>query len=227
MRNPKIAAVVVLAAGLVAMQAGASSLVRLDYVGGSTAAGGTGGTAIAANPGDLLSFDVSVEVDAIGLCLIHFDMEWVDDANSALVSATWATGSVFTSFAPFTSAVLNMPTAPTVSGGTGLISNIGWTPSSPTGPFSVSTNVFLGTVVFHVKADLPQVVQTGFFDANFAVALDASLALITPDFTSFTTNPVMASRVPSLGAPGMALLWALLALVGWWALRGQQQRRCL
>ena len=151
----------------------------------------------------------------------------VNGANSALVSATWATGTIFTSFAPFTSANLNVPTAASVSGGTGLISNIGWTPSSPTGPFSVSTNVFLGTVVFHVKTDLPQVVQTGFFDANFAVALDASLALITPDFTSFTTNPVMASRVPSLGAPGMALLWALLALVGWWTLRGQQQRRCL
>jgi hypothetical protein len=214
MRILKITALVVLACGFIASQANAASTVRLDYTGGSSVTGGTGGTAIVANASDLLSFDISVDVDAAGVATLAFGLSWFDDANSDLVGTTWAAGTVFSSFAPVTSANLTAPTAPSVNGGTGVISNIGWVPSSPTGPFITSTNVFLGTVVFHVQTTLANVAGTGFFDANFAIASDGALNLITPNFSVFTTNPVPE--------PGLATLMGL-GLLGL-ALAGRKQR---
>ena len=78
---------------LVVSQANAVTTVRLDYIGGSTAAGGTGGTSIDANASDLLSFDVSVEVDAAGVATLAFGLSWFDDANSDLIARTWETGT--------------------------------------------------------------------------------------------------------------------------------------
>jgi hypothetical protein len=84
-----------------------------------------------------------------------------------------------------------------------MISLIGFMSTSVSGPFVVSTNVFLGTVVFHVQNSGTQIMQTGFFDPNFVIAEDASLAVFTPDFSIFVTNPVPEPGVATLMAVGL------------------------
>jgi hypothetical protein len=209
MRILKITAIVALACGFFATQAGAITDVRLTYTGGSTAAGGSGGSVIDANASDLLSFDLSVQVDAAGIATLAFGLSWFDDSNSDLIAANWATGTKFTSFVPVTSIILNIPVDQGVTGNTGVITNIGWITPTATGPFAVSTNVFLGTVVFHVQNSAAQISQTGFFDANFAVGQDAALNLITPSFNVFTTNPAPEPGVATL--MGLGLLGLALA----------------
>lgn len=210
MRILKIATIVALACGFLASQASATSLIRLDYAGGSTAAGGTGGSSILANPSDALSFDVSVDVDSAGLAVLAFDIQWMDDADMDVASQTWQTGTKFTSFGPVTSILLGIPLAPTVVGGLGQISNLGWTTGSPTGPFATSTNVFLGTIVFHVINTNAATNVTGLFNPITAIGQDGALNFITPDF-----QPAFSVNVPE---PGLSALMGLsllgLALAG-------------
>lgn len=210
MRILKIAAIAAIACGFFASQASAVSLVRLDYQGGSSLQAGTGGTGISAAVSDILSFDVSVDVDAAGLAVLAFGINWADDADLDVVGTAWQTGTKFTSFAPVTSVLLGIPSAPNVVGGVGSINNLGWTTGSPTGPFATSTNIFLGTIVFHVQTAGPAAAVTGFFDSITSVGQDGSLALVTPDF-----QPTFAVNVPE---PGLSALMGLsllgLALAG-------------
>jgi hypothetical protein len=210
MRILKLAAIVALACGFFASQASAVSSVRLDYAGGSTAQAGTGGSSILANVSDLLSFDVSVDVDAAGLAALAFDIQWSDDADLDVVGQNWQTGTKFSSFGPVTTYLLGIPLAPSIVSGVGTISNLGWTVGSPTGPFPTSTNIFLGTIVFHVQTANPAANVTGFFNGITSVGQDGSLALVTPNFsTTFSVN------VPE---PGLSALMGLsllgLALAG-------------
>jgi hypothetical protein len=212
MRILKIATIVALACGFLASQASATSLVRLDYAGGSTAAAGTGGSSILANPSDNLSFNVSVDVDSAGLAVLAFDISWSDRADMDVVATSWATGTKFTSFSPVTSILLGIP-SPVATYSTptdGLISNLGWTTGSPTGPFATSTNVFLGTIVFHVATANPSTQVSGLFNSLTAVGQDGALNLITPDF-----YPAFSVNVPE---PGLSALMGLsllgLALAG-------------
>ena len=207
---------VALAIGFSASQASATT-ARLQYVGGSSAEGGTGGSSITANVGDLLSFAVFVDVGSAGVVAIAFGLQWFDDANMALDSTSWATGTALVSISPLTTIEHTVPLSPVVDSGTGTIANIGYLATSPAGPFTVSTTVFMGTVVFEVLASSESVVQTGFFNPNYYIAENANFNFFTPDFDLFTVNP--APEVPSVGTLGLGFLVLTVLCVGQLALR--------
>jgi len=204
MRTLAVFAITV-AMAFMASSASAVSSINLDYQGGSTA-GAAVGNSVVANPSDILTFRVSVQADAAGLVAVGFSLRWTPAAELTVNSQAWQTGVKFTSFTPVTSTNLTLPFAPIVPTGvadpTALqINNMGFfgLPPAPT-----NTNVFIGTISFHVGAVTNGVISTGFFATDGSIAQNAAATFLTPNFASFTVNPVPEPGIAALMGLGLA-----------------------
>ena len=189
----------IFACGLIASQASAVPSVTISYVGGSSAGSPVGDT-IMANTSDVLTFDIAVLADSAGIGAMGIDILWTD-ADVAQTSANWETGTIITSFTPFTSADYSMPMAPIVGPDIDpngvLISNIGFfgLPPAPS-----STNVFLGTITFHIGSAASTLIQTGFFRTDGSSSSNEVGTFVTPNFSSFTITTPAPGATLSLAA---------------------------
>jgi len=195
----------------------AKSSLRLDYTGGSTAQSIVTGNKVAANTSDMLSFDIIVEIGAGGAGEIAFDLQWFGDANIVLESADFETGSLIIPNDPATTANLLTPDAPIFGGGVGLIGNIGWEASEGLLSFSLTNGVslpmdevFLGSLIFHVRDGLQSTIELGFFRSEGSSATTPGGSFFTPGFSRFSVKsglPVPEPGAASLVLLGLAGLW--------------------
>lgn len=207
--RPLLAVVAVLL--LAATDVYASTFVRLEYTGGSTAQSKIKPNRVIANVSDTLSFDIVVEVGTPGVEALAFDLQWMDDELLTLVSTSFESGSTLIPNKPPTLANFLVPDAPAVNDGVGLIGNIGWQPAvvdSALGFTAVPKpplgEVFLGSLVFHVGGPGLSMVQTGFFQEGSS-AINSKGKFFTPGFTKFQVKNG-AFPVPEPGAASLLLL---------------------
>lgn len=198
MRILKIVAIAALACGVFATQASATSLVVLDYVGGSSICPAcTGGLGVDAAPGDTLTFTTSVNSDSGlvaggGMLLISYG---ISATGLDYVSNTFTTGAGPSPSGAFIGALVP------IQRGTSELNNIGWTNLFGSVGGAGPETVVIGTIDFIVTAGGG--IQSGFFDMNSAVAQATDFSLITPDF-----HPSFAVAVP-VPEPGLAVLMGL------------------
>jgi hypothetical protein len=196
MRILKIVAIAALACGAFATQASATSLVTLDYVGGSSVCPScTGGAGVDAAVGDTLTFSTSVQADSGlvaggGMLLISYG---ISAAGLDYVSNAFPSGPFPTSSGAFVNPLIPL------TRGTSELNNIGWTNLAGSVGQGGPETVILGNILFVVTGTGG--IQSGFFDMNSAVAQATDFSLITPDFAS-----AFAVAVPE---PGLSVLMAL------------------
>lgn len=214
MRTLQTAAFVVVVFGFLASQASATPLGQLDYEGESSAQAATGGSAIAANVSDLLTFDVSVDVDSSGLATISFEqttaptssigIDAVDDWDVTLASATWEINKLFTSFARTTGIVILESAAPALIYDADQIDDIGFVGAVSLDSITMPDGLSDAAVSAAVGTSTPT-------SGVAPTAPDRSPASGTPDLSpSFGINTLSGPVLAAVGGIGVLALWLVL-----------------
>jgi hypothetical protein len=214
MRTLQTAAVVVVVFGFFALQASATPLGQLDYEGESSAQAATAGSAIAANVSDLLTFDVSVDVDSSGLATISFEqtaaptssigIDAVDDWDVTLASATWEINKLFTSFARTTGIVILESAASVLVYDAEQIDDIGFVGAVSLDSITMPDGLSDAAVSGAVGTSTPT-------SGLAPTAPDGSPASGTPDLSpSFSINTLSGPVLAAVGGIGVLALWLVL-----------------